>query len=94
MGLRGNDFERNVAAAAGRAVKVKLTISDTAPGDAAKAATGAAGSGTPAGAQPGVESAEQEPNAAAQRALANPEVQRFQELFPESKVRGVRDLKE
>jgi len=94
MGLRGTDFERNVAVAAGRALKVKLTIGDTAPGDAAKAATGAAGSGTPAAAQPGVEPAEQEPNAVAQRALANPEVQRFQELFPESKVRGVRDLKE
>ena len=57
----------------------------TAPGDAAKAATGAAGSGTPAAAQPGVESAEQEPNAVAQRALANPEVQRFQELFPKAR---------
>jgi hypothetical protein len=75
-------------------VKVKVTISDAAPGAAAEAATGAAGSGTPDAAQPGVEASEQQPNAAAQRALANPEVQRFQELFPESKVRGVRDLKE
>jgi DNA polymerase-3 subunit gamma/tau len=94
MGLRGADFERNVAAAAGRAVKVKLTIGDAAPGNAAKAAAGVAGSPTAAAVQPVVESSEQQPDAAAQRALADPEVQRFQELFPENKVRGVRDLKE
>ena len=31
---------------------------------------------------------------AAERALAHPEVKRFQELFPESQVRQVRNLKE
>ena len=31
---------------------------------------------------------------AAARALAHPEVKRFQELFPESQVRAVRNLKE
>ena len=31
---------------------------------------------------------------AAARALAHPEVQRFQELFPDSQVRAVRDLRE
>lgn len=31
---------------------------------------------------------------AAERALAHPEVKRFQELFPESQVRAVRNLKE
>jgi hypothetical protein len=30
----------------------------------------------------------------ARRALAHPEVQRFQELFPNSHVRQVRDLKD
>ena len=94
MGLRGADFERNVAAAAGRSVKVKLTIRDAASGDDAKAAAGTASTGTPAVAEPDGESPVEGLNAAAQRALANPEVQRFQELFPDSKVRGVRDLKE
>ncbi len=94
MGLRGADFERYVAAAAERSVKVKLTLRDAAPGDEAKAETGAGQSGTPAKAEPDGESPAEEMNAAAQRALANPEVRRFQELFPDSKVRGVRDLKE
>jgi hypothetical protein len=31
---------------------------------------------------------------AAERALAHPEVKRIQELFPESQVRAVRNLKE
>jgi hypothetical protein len=35
-----------------------------------------------------------EADAASERALTDPAVQRFQELFPDSKVRGVRDLKE
>jgi hypothetical protein len=29
-----------------------------------------------------------------QRALSNPDVQRFQELFPDAQVRAVRNLKE
>jgi len=33
-------------------------------------------------------------DAATERALAHPDVQRFQQLFPNSQVRGVRDLKE
>ncbi|MGO9241889.1 MAG: DNA polymerase III subunit gamma/tau [Bryobacteraceae bacterium] len=93
MGLRGAEFERHVAAAAERSVKVKLTLRDAAPGDEAQAESSAAQTGTPARLRPDGEPAE-ELNAAAQRALANPEVRRFQELFPDSKVRGVRDLKE
>jgi hypothetical protein len=31
---------------------------------------------------------------AAERALSHPDVKRFQELFPESQVRAVRNLKE
>jgi DNA polymerase-3 subunit gamma/tau len=94
MGLRGADFERHVALAAGRTVKVKLTISDAASLDGLTSSAGAAQTGTPAAAPSGEESAAMGRNEAAERALANPEVKRFQELFPDSKVRGVRDLKE
>ena len=38
------------------------------------------------------QSAKPQTDEAAQRALANPEVQRFQELFPDSQVRTVRNL--
>jgi len=78
MGLRGADFEKLVAQAAGRAVKVKITLTEatTAAASAASAAASA------------------EADAASERALADPAVQRFQKLFPDSKVRGVRDLKE
>jgi len=72
----------------------RLQLRDAAPGDEAQAKTGAAQSGTPAKAQADGEPQAEELNAAAQRALANPEVRRFQEMFPDSKVRGVRDLKE
>jgi DNA polymerase-3 subunit gamma/tau len=78
MGLRGADFERLVAQAAGHAVKVKITLTEAATA-AASAVSAAAGA---------------EADAASERALADPAVQRFQELFPDSKVRGVRDLKE
>jgi DNA polymerase III subunit gamma/tau len=78
MGLRGADFEKLVAQAAGRAVKVKITLTEatTAAASAASAAASA------------------EADAASERALADPAVQQFQKLFPDSKVRGVRDLKE
>jgi DNA polymerase-3 subunit gamma/tau len=78
MGLRGADFEKIVAQAAGRGVKVKITLTETA--------TAAAGAGSAA--------ATAEADAASERALADPAVRQFQELFPDSKVRGVRDLKE
>ena len=78
MGLRGADFEKIVAQAAGRAVKVKITLTGTAT-----AATSAAS-----------DAASAEADAASERALADPAVRRFQTLFPDSKVRGVRDLKE
>jgi DNA polymerase-3 subunit gamma/tau len=78
MGLRGADFEKIVAQAAGHGVKVKITLTETATA-AANAASAQASA---------------EADAASERALADPAVQRFQELFPDSKVRGVRDLKE
>ena len=78
MGLRGAEFEKLVAQAAGHSVKVKITLTEatTAAATAASAVAHA------------------EADAAAERALADPGVKRFQELFPDSKVRGVRDLKE
>jgi DNA polymerase-3 subunit gamma/tau len=78
MGLRGADFEKTVAQAVGRPVKVKITLTESA----ASTAT------------PGSTASNTEADAAAQRALASPEVQHFQNVFPDSKVRGVRDLKE
>jgi DNA polymerase-3 subunit gamma/tau len=78
MGLRGADFEKTVAQAVGRPVKVTITLTESS---ATSATTGPA-------------AASIEADAAAERALASPEVQHFQKLFPDSKVRGVRDLKE
>jgi len=78
MGLRGADFEKTVAQAVGRAVKVTIKLTE-----------GSAASGTPVPA-----ASNPEVDAAAERALASPEVQHYQKLFPDSKVRGVRDLKE
>ena len=78
MGLRGADFENLVAQAAGRPIKVKITLTETANAPSASAS----------------KTASAESDAVSERALADPAVQRFQELFPDSKVRGVRDLKE
>ncbi len=78
MGLRGADFEKVVAQAAGRPVKVTITLTE---------GSGASGS-------PGASASCPQADAASERALASPEVQHFQKLFPDSKVRGVRDLKE
>ena len=78
MGLRGADFEKTVAQAAGHPVKVTIRLTESS-----------AVSDAPASA-----ASIPEIDAAAERALASPEVQRFQKIFPDSKVRGVRDLKE
>ncbi len=78
MGLRGADFEKTVAQAAGRAVKVTIKLTE----------------GSGASATPAPTASSPEADAASERALASPEVQHFQKLFPDSKVRGVRDLKE
>jgi hypothetical protein len=50
------------------------------------------GDAAPAG--PSAVKAPAKTDEAAERALAHPEVKRFQELFPESQVRAVRNLKE
>ena len=69
---------------AGKPMRVNVRIGKSAA--AVAAAAKAPPSGAPAPAP--------ESDAAAQRALENPEVQRFRELFPEGHVRQVRDLKE
>jgi DNA polymerase III subunit gamma/tau len=76
--LKGPEFEAAVRRVAGRNVKITLKV-----GDAAAAA-------------PAVKAAAKTTSndEASERALAHPEVKRFQELFPESQVRAVRNLKE
>jgi DNA polymerase-3 subunit gamma/tau len=76
--LKGPEFEAAVRRVAGRNVKITLKV-----GDAAAAA-------------PAVKAAAKTPSndEASERALAHPEVKRIQELFPESQVRAVRNLKE
>ena len=77
--LKGLEFEAAVKQAAGRAVKITVKVGEVAPQPA------------PAGPSP-AGPAEQDEIVA--RALAHPEVQKFQELFPGSQVRKVRDLRE
>jgi DNA polymerase-3 subunit gamma/tau len=76
--LKGPEFEAAVRRVAGRNVKITLKV-----GDAAATA-------------PAVKAAAKtvSNDEASERALAHPEVKRFQELFPESQVRAVRNLKE
>jgi len=50
--------------------------------------------GQPVNAAPIAKPRDAQASDAADRALAHPEVQRFQELFPDSQVRQVRDLTE
>ncbi|MBL0160577.1 MAG: DNA polymerase III subunit gamma/tau [Bryobacterales bacterium] len=78
MGLMSKDLDRALTKLMGRAVKATITINETAAAPPAARAAEDAG---------GAEEARQ-------RALAHPDVQKFQEMFPESQVRGVRDLKE
>jgi DNA polymerase-3 subunit gamma/tau len=76
--LKGPEFEAAVRRVAGRAVKITLKVGETAASAAAIPKPAAA----------------PVKDEAAERALAHPEVKRFQELFPESQVRAVRNLKE
>jgi len=76
--LKGPEFEAAVRTVAGRAVRITLKV-----GEAAAAA--------PALKAPVNTAVKDE---ASERAMAHPEVKRFQELFPESQVRAVRNLKE
>ncbi|MEK7751058.1 MAG: DNA polymerase III subunit gamma/tau [Acidobacteriota bacterium] len=74
------DLQRAVEKAAGRAMRVKITAVDAAPASRPIAA-------------PAPRPAAGEGEDAA-RALDHPEVKRFQETFPASQVRAVRNLKE
>jgi DNA polymerase-3 subunit gamma/tau len=76
--LKGPEFEAAVRRVAGRTVKITLKVGESA----------AAAAAIPKPAAAPVK------DEAAERALAHPEVKRFQELFPESQVRTVRNLKE
>jgi hypothetical protein len=77
--LKGPEFEAAVRRVAGRTVRITLKVGEAV----------AAGHGITPALKPPVKNDE-----AAERALAHPEVKRFQELFPESQVRAVRNLKE
>lgn len=80
--LKGPEFESALNHVVGRPVKIKHTVgAGTAPPPRSNAPTGA-------------RSSSDLEDAAMRRALADPVVQRFQEIFPGSHVRGARDLKE
>ena len=78
IAMSEKDLVRAAETAFGRAMRVKVTIGEGAAAPAA--------STPPATAM--------EASDAAPRALAHPEVKRFQEAFPGAQVRAVRDLKE
>jgi len=78
MAVRSKDMQKEVEALLKRPTRIKVTLSDSAPAPAPAAA---------------VDRRTNE-DEATRRALDNPEVQRFRELFPGSEVRAVRNLKE
>ncbi len=87
MFLKGSEFESTVKRVVGRPVRITVKVGEPSVKLAGGAnAEGGAGSG-PARKGAG-------PDEAAARALAHPEVKQFQELFPDSQVRAVRNLKE
>ncbi|HEY6341718.1 MAG TPA: DNA polymerase III subunit gamma/tau [Bryobacteraceae bacterium] len=85
--LKGGDFEEVVRRVVGRQVKIAVKAADGAVPPSASPAAAA----SPAR-QGGV--SEGSGDEIATRALAHPEVQKFQELFPGSQVRKIRDLRE
>jgi DNA polymerase-3 subunit gamma/tau len=78
MYLTGAELESAVKKLLGRPVRITIKVGETQAPSVASA--------RPVAAKPTGE--------AAARALAHPEVQRFQEIFPDSQVRAVRDLRE
>ena len=78
LNIKDPMLKSTVEALLGRPVRVSFAASD-AGGSQATAATAAAASSD---------------DAITREALANPEVQRFQEMFPGSHVRNVRNLKD
>jgi DNA polymerase-3 subunit gamma/tau len=82
--LKQAGFEAAVLKVLGRAVRITIKIEEAGKGS---------GSAAPAG-QTLSSANPPQADETAQRALANPEVQRFQEMFPDSQVRTVRNLRE
>lgn len=78
MGLMSKDIDKALSKLMGRAVKPKISINEEA---------------APAPPARSAEDAQGEEEAR-RRALDHPDVQKFQQMFPDSQVRGVRDLKE
>jgi DNA polymerase III subunit gamma/tau len=88
MYLNQAEFEAAVRKALGKPVKITIKAGEAAAGQVAPTtpATAAASAADRNTRDPGDE--------AAARALAHPDVRRFQEMFPDSQVRKVRNLKE
>jgi hypothetical protein len=76
--IKQPDFEAVAKRVAGRAVRIVIKVGEA--GQQTSAVTAA------------LKPAQQ--NEAAGRAMAHPDVQRFQELFPDSQVRTVRNLQD
>ncbi len=92
LALKSGDLKTTLAKLSGRNMKITLVSAET---------EGAAGSAAAAGANPGPDAGSdggQGPGPGeddlSRRALSHPEVQRFQEAFPGSHVRTVRNLKQ
>ena len=93
MFLKQPELDAAVKRLAGRPVRITIKVGEPAApasspssAPAVRSASAAAIPSTPAAAIPDDE--------ATSRALENPEVQRFREMFPDSQVRTVRNLKD
>lgn len=80
IALKSADLVKTVERLFGRPMRISLKFGEVhaAPSDD----------------KPGASAAASVPNDASERALSNPEVQRFKEIFPDSQIRTVRNLKE
>ena len=87
--LKQPDFEAAAKRVAARPVRVTVTVGDPATLSDPAESTAPARSPVPA-----VASASPPQDAAAERAMTHPEVRRFREMFPDSQVRAVRNLKD
>src|SRR5262249_46073262 len=85
MFLKDPVFESTVRRVLAKPSRITIKVGETSR---------VSGAGTgPAASNPAVSNRGSD-DAAAERALGHPEVQRFQELFPDSQVRTVRNLRE
>ena len=85
--LKQPDFEAMAKKVAGRPVRVTIKVGDAAPGSVQ---TPPSMQASPTMQAPAPRPADE----ATARALAHPEVKRFQEMFPDAQVRTVRNLKD